>query len=149
MMRGTPLNGLIGVYDVLTMGFTQNINKSVNFTFKSVTEEGSTQPYDELWVLPLLSEELTGQPVLGNIVGNRSDEIIFSTTTGRIEAVAFDGTSVMQAQTNDGDVPIGSPVLYDWYGNGQPVILQAQVQKCTHGMNRAEPYHNSLLKLEN
>jgi hypothetical protein len=129
MMRGTPLNGLIGVYDVLTMGFTQNINKSVNFTIKSVIEEGSTQPYDELWVLPLLSEELTGQPVLGNIVGNRSDEIIFSTTTGRIEAVAFDGTSVMQAQTNDGDVPIGSPVLYDWYGNGQPVILQAAGSK--------------------
>lgn len=129
MMRDTPLNGLIGVYDILTMGFTQNINNSVNFTFQSVTEEGSTQPYDELWVLPLLSEELAGKPVLGNIVGNRSDEIIFSTTTGRIEAVAFDGTSVMQAQTNDGDVPIGSPVLYDWYGNGQPVILQAAGSK--------------------
>ncbi len=129
MMRDTPLDGLIGGYDILTMSFTQNINKSVNFTFKSVTEEGSTQPYDELWVLPLLSEELEGQPVLGNIVGNSSDEIIFSTTTGRIEAVAFDGTSVMQAQTNEGDVPIGSPILYDWYGNGQPVILQAAGSK--------------------
>lgn len=129
IMSNTSLAGLIGSYDILTMNFEKNPNNSVTFNFKSVVEEGSTQPYDELWVLPLQSEELTGTPTLGNIVGSSSDEIIIATSTGRIEALAFDGTSVMQASTNDGDIPIGSPVLYDWYGNGQPVILQAAGSK--------------------
>jgi len=129
LMANTPLDGLIGTYDILSMSFTKNPNNSLTFNFKSVTEEGSTQPYDELWVLPLQNEELVSPPILGNIVGSSSNEIIFSTSTGRIEALAFDGTSVMQASTNEGDVPIGSPVLYDWYGNGQPVILQAAGSK--------------------
>ncbi len=125
LMPNTTLDGLIGTYNILTMNFERNQGNSVTFNFKSVIEEGSTQPYDELWVLPLQNENLAGPPILGNIVGSASDEIIVSTTSGRIEALAFDGTSVMQANTNDGDIPIGSPVLYDWYGNGQPVILQA------------------------
>jgi hypothetical protein len=128
-MANTSLEGLIGTYDILTMNFQKNPNNSVTFNFKSVIEEGSTQPYDELWVLPLQSEELTGPPTLGNIVGSASDEIIIATSTGRIETLAFDGTSVMQASTNEGDIPIGSPILYDWYGNGQPVVLQAAGSK--------------------
>ncbi len=129
IMPNTSIAGLIGAYDILAMSFQRNPNSSVTFNFKSIVEEGSTQPYDELWVLPLQSEELTGSPTLGNIVGSASDEIIIATSTGRIEALAFDGTSVMQTSTNDGDVPIGSPILYDWYGNGQPVILQAAGSK--------------------
>lgn len=129
LMPNTTLGGLIGTYDILLMSFEKNPNNSLTFNFKSVVEEGSTQPYDELWVLPLPNEELTAAPVLGNIVGSSSDEIILSTSSGRIEALAFDGTSVMQASTNDGDVPIGSPILYDWYGNGQPVIIQAAGSK--------------------
>lgn len=129
LMANTSLDGLVGSFDILTMSFQKNPNNSINFNFKSIIEEGSTQPYDELWVLPLQNEELTGQPVLGNIVGSASDEIIISTSSGRVEALAFDGTSVMQASTNDGDIPIGSPILHDWYGNGQPVILQAAGSK--------------------
>jgi hypothetical protein len=121
----SSLDGLIGAYDILTMTFQKNSNESITFNFKSLIEEGSSQPYDELWVLPLQTEELTGTPTLGNIVGSSSDEIIIATSAGRIEALAFDGTSVMQAFTNNGDIPIGSPILYDWYGNGKPVILQA------------------------
>lgn len=129
MMTNTSLDGLIGAYDILVMSFEKNPNNSVTFRFKSVIEEGSTQPYDELWVLPLANEELTAAPFLGNIVGSDSDEIIISTSSGRVEALAFDGTSVMQAFTNDGDVPIGSPIVFDWYGNSQPVILQAAGSK--------------------
>lgn len=119
------LNGLLSQYDITNMEFTRaNNSTSVNFSFKSLTEEGSIQPYDELWVLPINNEELTGKPILGDIVGSSTDEIIFSTESGAVKALAFDGTVVMQASTN-GETPIGSPVLYDWYGNGQPIILLA------------------------
>lgn len=119
------LNGLLSKYDITSMEFSKvNNSSSVNFSFKSLTEEGSIQPYDELWVLPINNEELTGKPILGDIVGSSTDEIIFSTESGSVMALAFDGTVVMQASTN-GDKPIGSPILYDWYGNGQPIILLA------------------------
>ena len=126
LMSKASLDGIIGQYDITTMTFVKNENaNSVEFVYRSVAEEGSTQPYDELWVLPLEGDELVAPPVFANMVGSATKEIIFSTLSGKIEALAFDGTSVMQAQTGEGDVPVGSPVLYDWYGNGQPIIMQA------------------------
>lgn len=125
LMPRNTLTGLVGQYDITMMSFSQIPNSnSVSFNFKSITEEGSTQPYDELWVLPISGEDLSGAPVLANIVGSSTEEIIFSTKAGNVRALAFDGTVVMNANTN-GDVPVGSPVLYDWYGNGQPIILLA------------------------
>jgi hypothetical protein len=129
LVANTSLSGLIGSYDILSMSFQKNSSNSVSFQFKSVTEDETKKPYDELWVLPLESEQLMGSPTLGNIVGSPSEEIIIATSSGRVEALAYDGTSVMQAFTNEGDIPIGSPILYDWYGNGQPVILQAAGSK--------------------
>ncbi|MCG8373028.1 MAG: hypothetical protein MI700_05825, partial [Balneolales bacterium] len=126
LMGGNKLGGLIGPYDIVSMSFARSDNSNaVNFRFNSISEEGSIQPYDELWVLPMSGEGLSGEPVVANIVGSTTEEIIFSTTEGKVEALAFDGTSVMRAQTAEGDVPVGSPVLYDWYGNGQPIIMLA------------------------
>ena len=125
LMPRNTLTGLIGQYDITMMSFKRIENSnSVSFNFKSITEEGSIQPYDELWVLPINGEELTGTPVLANIVGSTTQEIIFSTQSGNVRAMAFDGTVVMNASTGE-DIPVGSPVLYDWYGNGQPIILLA------------------------
>lgn len=126
LMGNTPLNGLLGQYDITAMSFFKNEHSNtVNFEFRSVEEEGSTQPYNELWVLPLQGDELSAPPVFADIVGSSTDEIIFSTKGGKVQALAFDGTLVMQATTANGDTPIGSPVLYDWYGNGKPIIMQA------------------------
>lgn len=125
LMSNNFLSGLIGSYDITTMTFSRIENSnSVSFDFKSLVEDGSTQPYDELWVLPINNEELSGKPVLANLVGSSTEEIIFATQAGNIKALAFDGTVVMNATTN-GDIPVGSPVLYDWYGNGQPIIILA------------------------
>lgn len=125
VMPRNSLSALIGQYDITAMTFEKIDNSnSVSFNFKSLVEEGSTQPYDELWVLPINGEELSGKPVLANLVGSSTEEIIFATQTGNVRALAFDGTVVMNATTN-GEIPIGSPVLYDWYGNGQPIILLA------------------------
>ena len=89
----------------------QKIPMSLSHLILNLSLKKALLPYDELWILPLQTEELTGTPTLGNIVGSSSDEIIIATSSGGIEALAFDGTSVMQASTNDGDIPIGSPIL--------------------------------------
>ncbi len=125
LMPRNILPGLIGQYDITAMAFSRIENSNqVSFEFQSLLEDGSIQPYDELWVLPLNDEELSGKPVLANIVGSSTEEIIFSTVQGSVQALAFDGTVVMSATTN-GEIPVGSPLLYDWYGNGQPIIMLA------------------------
>ncbi|RNC84599.1 MAG: VCBS repeat-containing protein [Balneola sp.] len=125
LMPRNILPALIGPYDITSMVFSRVENSNqVSFDFRSLIEDGSIQPYDELWVLPLDEEELSGKPVLANIVGSRTEEIIFSTLQGSVRALAFDGTVVMNATTN-GEIPVGSPLLYDWYGNGQPIIMLA------------------------
>lgn len=125
LMPRNSLPALMGQYDIMTMVFSKVENSnSINFTFKSILDEGTIQPYDELWVLPINDEELSGRPILGNIVGSATEEIIFATQDGTVRGIAFDGTVVMNASTN-GEIPVGSPVLYDWYGNGKPIILLA------------------------
>jgi hypothetical protein len=113
---------LLNQFDIAHITLQRLNQNSVDFSFKTRNKEGTSQPYQELWVTSLSNSDLTGTPILGDIVGSSSDEIIYSTENGTVYAVATDGTIVMQTSTN-GSVPVGSPVLYDWYGNNQPVVM--------------------------
>lgn len=113
---------LLSHFDIAHITLERLNQSSVDFSLKTQNKEGSKQPYQELWVTSLSNSDLTGAPILGDIVGSSSNEIIYATDNGNIYAVAADGTVVLQASTN-GSVPIGSPVLYDWYGNNQPVMM--------------------------
>ncbi|HCD50795.1 MAG TPA: hypothetical protein DEQ34_00005, partial [Balneolaceae bacterium] len=125
LLPKSNITGILGNYDVLAIDVHKvDQSNSVQLTFQSLTNEGSSQPYDELWILPIDNEELTGTPLVANIVGSSTSEIIFATKSGQVKALAFDGTVVINTSTN-GDTPIGSPVLYDWYGNGTPIIILA------------------------
>lgn len=121
LRSGSTAGSMLNKFDITAMTMTTNDNM-VDFTINTYTSEGSTLPYEELWVMPLSNFELSGKPVLGDIAGSSADEIIFSTNDGRIYALATDGTTAMQTSTN-GLAPVGSPQLYDWYGNGQQVVL--------------------------
>ena len=113
---------LLSQFDLAHITLQRLNQSSVDFSLKTRNKEGSTQPYQELWVASLSNSDLTGSPILGDIIGSSSNEIIYATDNGNVYAVATDGTIVMQASTN-GSVPVGSPVLYDWYGNNQPVVM--------------------------
>lgn len=127
LRSGNTAGSLLNKFDVTAMTMTAN-DDMVDFTLNTFTSQGSALPYEELWVMPLSDFELSGAPVLGDIAGSSADEIIFSTTDGRVFALATDGTTVMQATTN-GLTPVGSPQLYDWYGNGQQVVMLAAGSK--------------------
>ncbi len=96
---------------------------ATEISLNSYQRDVEEDPYRERWIYPL-SGQLTGKPVLADITESSRNEVIFSTEEGTIYAVATDGTEVMQANTGS-DEPVGPPVVYDWYGNNQDVIMQA------------------------
>lgn len=121
------ITGVLSRFDITTMTMTAQ-NNTIDFTFNTYSKQGSTLPYEELWVMPLSNFELSGEPVLGDIVGSSTNEIVFSTQDGRVFALALDGTIAMQTSTQ-GLTPVGGPQLYDWYGNGEQIVLLAAGSK--------------------
>jgi hypothetical protein len=105
----------------------ENSDSPLRVDISSYIRETTEAPYRERWIYPFASD-VTGTPVLANIGGSSRDEIIFATEGGSVYAIATDGTVVTQASTSQ-DTPVGSPVVYDWYGNNLNVILQAAGNK--------------------
>lgn len=100
----------------------------VNVRLTSFQQEAQQEPFAEQWVFPLGGSEISGTPVLADLTGSARNEVIFSTENGYIYALATDGTVILQASTGE-DVPTGPPVVYDWYGNNQNIIMQAAGNK--------------------
>lgn len=103
-------------------------SNSVDVRLTSFEQQTENSPFTEQWTFPLNEAEISGSPVLANITGSQRDEVIFSTENGYVYALATDGTAILQA-TTENDVPIGPPVVYDWYGNNQNIIMQAAGNK--------------------
>lgn len=121
-------NTLLSKFDFLTAYTTLDENKeNLQFQLNTHRAEERTDPYRENW-LSSMQTDLSGPPVLADIGGSGRQEIIFATTSGTIYALASDGSTVFEMET-DGDQPIGSPVVYDWYGTDQNVILLAAGDK--------------------
>lgn len=119
------LNALVSNLDVMILSSAASADgSSTDIDITSYQREVTDEPYRERWAFPVASGEITGTPVLADITGSSRDEVIFSTSSGSVYVVATDGTQVMQLDTRD-DTPVGAPVVYDWYGNNQNVILQA------------------------
>jgi hypothetical protein len=122
------MNVLLSKFDYLTLSTTLNEDQSAwQFQGKTYRSEERQNPYEEKWLFPTESE-LSGQAVLADIGGSSRPEVIFTSTSGAVQALAADGTSVVEMDTGS-DSPIGSPVVYDWFDTGQNVILQAAGNK--------------------
>ena len=124
---GANLSALFSQFDVANMTFTSRGNQ-VDFSLNTLKREEDNLPFQELWVFPIAETDLTSSPILADVAGSDREEVLFATTSGSIYALAIDGTQVLQLSTNE-DEPIGSPIIYDWYGNNQKVILQAAGNK--------------------
>ncbi len=101
---------------------------SISIQVNGYTKKRNTQPFEEQWIAPLDGAQLTGKPILADIGGSNRDEIVVANTMKRVVGVANDGTIYFSAETGT-DTPVGSPVVYDWYGNGQKAIMVAAGNK--------------------
>lgn len=124
LMPHNVSSSLFNQFDIITIVARNKDEDTFTLDISTAVMKGSNQPYQELWVTPLNDSNLSGTPVRGDIVGSSTEEIIYATDAGEVFALAVDGTLVMQAST-DSTKPVGSPLLYDWYGNNQPVIMLA------------------------
>ncbi len=125
------MSTLLGTMDEFVIT-TRHISdrSALEFTLTNFERERTERPYREQWVFPLSDDvEISGEPVIADITGSARNEIIFSATNGSTYVLASDGTTVIQVNTEDGDIPVGSPVIYDWYGNNQNVIMQTAGDK--------------------
>lgn len=103
-------------------------SNSLVLNVKGFSKKRSNQPFEERWIAPYDGENLTGKPIIADIGGNNRPEIIAATDAGAVIGIAGDGTSYFNATTGS-DTPLGSPVVFDWYGNGQIAILIAAGNK--------------------
>ncbi|MGM0546960.1 MAG: hypothetical protein ACQEST_09570 [Bacteroidota bacterium] len=131
------LDALTSKFDLLTMATVANDRESVDFSLKTYQTEDRSAPYREKWLFPT-GGDITGEPILANIGGSDREEVIFTTKSGNVFALAADGTVVMEANTEE-DEPIGSPAAYDWYSTNQNVILQAAGNKIYGWDDNGEP----------
>ncbi len=97
---------------------------SATMEITAIRRQEKQVPYEELWVYPLAGSALAGPPLTADLSGSERDELLFATENRSIYMLASDGTLILQLSTGD-HIPVGSPVIYDWYGNNQPVIMQA------------------------
>ena len=125
---------LLSQSDMMTLSTQLNeSDDALSFNLTTYKTQQSDQPYQEKWLFPTGGAELSGKPVMADIGGSSRDEIVFATKSGTVYALATDGTVVLQVSTGS-DVPVGSPVVYDWYGTNQNVILIAAGNK-VYGWN--------------
>jgi hypothetical protein len=125
------VDAITSKFDVLTMTFKQTKmqdQEGIAFNLSTYNRERSNLPYEERWIYPFNNVSLTGESILADIGGSSRDEVIFATTGGQVIALASDGTTVLETSTRT-DTPTGSPVVYDWYGNGQEAIMIAAGNK--------------------
>ncbi|MDX1638753.1 MAG: hypothetical protein R3281_12340, partial [Balneolaceae bacterium] len=128
------LNAITSKFNQLAITLQRNEEgNQLSFNMRTYTREETDIPYEEQWFFPTGGAELSGEPALADIRGSARDEIIFATTSGTVYALASDGTTVMQVSTGE-DQPVGSPIVYDWYGTNQQVILLAAGNK-VYGWN--------------
>ncbi|MFU8812625.1 MAG: hypothetical protein ACNA78_06625 [Balneolaceae bacterium] len=122
------LDALVSNLDLLVLTTRATGGNRGELTLTSYQRDLEEVPYLERWLYPLAGATLTGQPATSDINNSGRQEIIFSTENGSIIGLATDGTVVFQTSTTT-DRPIGPPVVYDWYGNNQSIILQAAGNK--------------------
>jgi len=142
------LNAITSKFDILAASASLNKTddkKSLSFQMNTFQTQKRNVPYQEKWLFPTKSK-LSGEPVLSDIRGSSQKEVIFSTNSGNLYALASDGTVVMQANTGN-DKPVGSPVVYDWYSTNQNVILQAAGNKIYGWDENGEPLPKFPFKL--
>ena len=123
------VDALTSNYNYITLTTQLNDAKDAfSFNMSGFNVNGQDEPFTQNWSYSTGGAELSGHPVFGNMGGSFDNEVVFATKSGRVYVLAADGSFVQRYNTGS-DVPVGSPIVYDWYGTGENVVLLAAGNK--------------------
>lgn len=126
--------------DVTAMS-TVLATEGLSFKLDGYTTEDRAEPVRDLWVYDLQGARITAPPTQTSLFSAGRNELFFATETGSVLGLAADGTAVFETSSGS-DTPIGSPVIYDWYGNNQYAILIAAGNRIYAWNTRGIPMPN-------
>ncbi len=115
-------------FETLGASLTREGPDKLSLLAHTYSTHKSNRPYRERWVFSTDGSPLSGEPAMGNLGGNAHNELVVATKGGEISILAADG-SILNQMATIGDTPVGSPVIYDWYGNGRNAVLIASGNK--------------------
>ena len=127
---------LIGLFDILSFSIEAGTNNA-SWQLSTHATRRVQQPFADRWFFPLDGHDLVGPVTVANLTGGARDELLFATTGNRVFALASDGTEIFRVSTGN-DVPIGSPIVFDWYQNNQQAVLIGAGNKVYAWNNRGE-----------
>ncbi len=128
LSQNNSVSAVTSQFDAMGASLVSNNSGQLSLLAHTYSTKQSNKPYQEQWFYAMNNANLTGEPGLANLGGNAHDELVVSNNSGKISILAADGTVLNQMETI-GNTPIGSPVVYDWYGNGQNAVLIASGNK--------------------
>lgn len=131
----------IGAASLVQSGDELHVQLDTYFT------EERTEPVRDLWAYNLAGSRLTGKPVLANILGGSRNELIVATENNQVYGIASDGTGFMEMSTSN-DRPVGSPIVFDWYGNNQYAVLVAAGNKVYAWNTQGRPLPNFPISMD-
>ncbi len=136
-------------FDAVTVSLTADSGRNTaSLNILSHPLERVSRPFTDQWFFPMSEgTEITGTPVFANLVSPNRTNVLISSNNNRITALASDGTELFTVGTQQ-DLPVGSPLIYDWYGNNQNEILIAAGNKIYGWNNRGESLPNFPLELD-
>jgi hypothetical protein len=136
LAQNNILGSLTSGFDIATISLQLgSSHDGIEFDLRTHQLKRSDEPYQDLWVYPLDQTELTGKPLQADLSGNNRDEVLFATGNSDVLALATDGSILFQARTG-ADIPVGSPIVYDWYANNQKAVIMAAGNKIYAWNNR-------------
>lgn len=112
----------INRFDILASSFTAVTDSAVTAVVGMFTLEASTKPVVDGWSTNLDGFGISGPATLTDITGDGQDDVVVSTTGGRLYGFGSDGIELFSIGMNAGGVQ-DSPIVTDWFSNGDLAIM--------------------------
>lgn len=110
-------------FDVAALAFRGDGIRSADVRLRLFRFPNTSKPVVDGWSTNLDGFGTSGPPTLADITGDGRHDVVVTTTGGRLYAFGSDGVELFHAGM-EVETVMGGPLVADWYGNGDPVILQ-------------------------
>lgn len=112
----------INRFDVFAMSFSPSAENTSTLSFRIFNIEESRKPVVDGWSTNLDGFSISGPAALEDITGDGQADVIVATSGGRLYGFGSDGVELFSTDIGTDGVQ-GSPIVTDWFRNGEKTIL--------------------------